>query len=119
MSTLPPTGITTKPEDARLHPLLRVTPPAARGPFAVILRSRMQGVHDVEVVYHGRPKDFHCVVVENEEGRTEARLADVRSTGRALPVPPQLVQQLREREGQLRSELKRPALQFTELCLVQ
>jgi hypothetical protein len=103
-------------ESDSLHPLLRATPAMARAPLAAILRSRIAGVHEV-AVHSAGARALGCAVVEQAEGQTEARLAQVRATGREVPIPSDVQGQLLEHERALRDELQRAELSFREICL--
>ncbi|MDB4973835.1 MAG: hypothetical protein JWN48_2176 [Myxococcaceae bacterium] len=103
--------------DGDLHPLLRATPAATRPALAAVLRARIPGVHEVALDPQTGRADLHCAVVENVEGQTETRLAQLRATGREVAVPAFIGPQLREREKFVREASARPELSFTEVCL--
>ncbi len=106
-----------RPQDRDLHPLLRATPSITRAPLASMLRARIAGVHEVPVSYEDGSKTVQCALVENVPGQTEARLEQVRQTGREIAPPIPIMAQLREHARALRAANARADLELTPICL--
>jgi hypothetical protein len=120
------TSIGDVEDDARLHPLLRVTPPELQPDVLTLLRKRVPGVHPVNVSWPGRAdltvRDLQCMLVEQASNDAKGRelIAHVNAllrTGQALELPEAVHMQLVRAKLALRKKLGRANARFVELCL--